>query len=110
MSAPGLPGWIGLARRAGDLVVGTAGVRAALKRDDVAVVVLAGDHSARTEDKVARLARARGVIVIDGPTAGELGRWVGRESVEAVGVVNRQLADGMLAQYSGSTAGGQRGE
>lgn len=88
---------LGLAQRAGALVVGTAGVREALQRGRVQLVVVAADRSRRTEEKVVRLAHGRGVRVAVGPTAIELGRQLGRETVQAVGVTHPQLARGIDA-------------
>ncbi len=87
-------GLLGLGSRSGALVVGTAGVRAALKRDELALVVVASDHSARTGDKVLRLARAKGVGTVIGPAAAQLGRRLGRPAVQTVGVRDEQLAAG----------------
>jgi ribosomal protein L7Ae-like RNA K-turn-binding protein len=83
--------------RAGTVVVGTSGVRVALRQGRVILVVLAGDHARRTEEKVGRLARARGVPVLMGPPARELGRRIGRTAVQAVGVQDRHLAAGIRA-------------
>lgn len=100
---------IGLARRAGRLVIGTNGVRAALQRSEVAAVVVAADRSRRTEAKVQRLAEARGVPVISGPPADTLGRLLGRSTVQVVGVTDEHLASGMLAGEARSPAGGTSG-
>jgi ribosomal protein L7Ae-like RNA K-turn-binding protein len=81
--------------RAGQVVLGTSGVRAGLKLGEVRLVVLASDHSRRTEEKVGRLARARGVPVLLGPEAHELGRRLGRAPLQAVGVRDRHLAAGL---------------
>jgi ribosomal protein L7Ae-like RNA K-turn-binding protein len=89
-------GLLGLGARAGTLVVGTSGVRAALQRDELRLVVVAGDHGARTADKVMRLAAAREVATVVGPPASELGRRVGRGSVQSVGVRDQRLAAGIL--------------
>jgi ribosomal protein L7Ae-like RNA K-turn-binding protein len=88
---------LGLGVRAGTVVVGTSGVREALRQGQVVLVVLAGDHARRTEEKVGRLARARGVPVLMGPPAGELGKRMGRPSVQALGVQDRHLAAGIRA-------------
>jgi ribosomal protein L7Ae-like RNA K-turn-binding protein len=88
---------LGLARRAGALVVGTAGVRVALRRGNLELVVVAGDRSRRTEEKVVRLAHGKAVRVVSGPNAIELGRRLGRETVQAVGVIDPQLAKGIEA-------------
>ncbi len=86
---------VGLGLRARSVVVGTEGVRAALKRGRVFLVVVAEDHSRRTVDKVVRLARGLGVRTVLGPPAAELGRLSGRGSVQAIGVTDPNLADGI---------------
>lgn len=97
MSTGGPLGLLGLGARAGSLVVGVNGVRAALRRGDIALVVAARDCSARTEDKVLRLARGKQVPVLVGPMAEQLGARIGREAVQVVGVRDARLAAGMLA-------------
>lgn len=97
MSSGGPLGLLGLGARAGSLVVGVNGVRAALQRGEVALVVAARDRSPRTEDKVLRLARGKRVPVLMGPTAEQLGARIGREAVQVVGVRDARLAAGMLA-------------
>ena len=59
------------------------------------MVVLAEDRSPRTEEKVDRLARGLEVPVLVGPDAATLGQVLGRTSVQAVGVCDRQLAAGL---------------
>ncbi len=88
-------GLLGLGMRAGSVVVGTGGVRAALQRGELALVMVANDRSSRTEEKVLRLARARGVPLVVGPNADDLGRSVGRGSVQAVSVRDAKLAAGI---------------
>jgi ribosomal protein L7Ae-like RNA K-turn-binding protein len=89
-------GLLGLGARAGGLVVGANGVRAALQRDELALVVVAEDHGPRTEEKVLRLARGRGVKTVVGPGAAELGHRIGRGAIQCVGVRDERLAAGML--------------
>src|SRR2546422_11231833 len=88
---------LGLGLRAGRVVVGVAGVRAKLQRDGLRCVVLAADASARTRDKVERLARARGVPIVRGPGAGRLGAGLGRPPVQAVGGADAGFARGLGA-------------
>lgn len=88
-------GLLGLGARAGTLVVGTGGVRAALQRGELALVIVASDTSPRTEEKVLRLARARGVRTVTGPVATSLGARLGRGAVQAVGVRDARLAAGI---------------
>jgi len=88
---------LGLGLRAGNVVVGVAGVRAGLQRGKLACVVLALDAGQRTIEKVARLAEARHVPVLRGPGATELGAGLGRPPVQAVGVADPALARGLMA-------------
>ena len=88
---------LGLGLRAGNVVIGVAGVRAGLQRGKVYCVVLAADASQRTIDKVARLAEAKQVTVLRGPDANELGAGLGKPPVQAVGVSDSALARGLKA-------------
>jgi ribosomal protein L7Ae-like RNA K-turn-binding protein len=88
---------LGLGVRAGNVVIGVAGVRAGLQRGQVVCVVLAADAGPRTMDKVARLAEARKVPVLRGPAATELGAGLGKPPVQAVGVTDPALARGLMA-------------
>jgi ribosomal protein L7Ae-like RNA K-turn-binding protein len=96
----GVMGLIGLGARAGSIVVGTAVVRAGLKSDKFVAVVVASDLSERTGEKVRRLAHAKEVVVLQGPTAAEIGRELGRQPVQAVGVKDRKLAAGIADRLS----------
>jgi ribosomal protein L7Ae-like RNA K-turn-binding protein len=91
-----LAGLLGLGARGRKLVIGVSGVRARLQHGKVSAVVLASDASPRTREKVERLAVGRGVPVLVGPVAAELGRRLGRAPVQAVGVEDRALARGMM--------------
>ena len=88
---------LGLGLRAGNVVIGVAGVRAGLQRGKISCVVLAADASQRTIEKVARLAEAKRVPVLRGPGADELGAGLGKPPVQAVGVSDPALAKGLLA-------------
>ena len=96
----GLLGLLGLGMRAGSIVVGTSRVRAALRRDQLKLVIVAGDRSSRTEEKVLRLVEARGVPWVEGPSADDLGNAVGRPPVQTIGVRDAQLAAGIKAQVA----------
>jgi ribosomal protein L7Ae-like RNA K-turn-binding protein len=88
---------LGLGLRAGNVVVGVAGVRAALQRGKLACVVLAQDAGQRTIEKVARLADAKSIPVLRGPVAAELGAGLGRPPVQAAGVADQALAKGLMS-------------
>jgi ribosomal protein L7Ae-like RNA K-turn-binding protein len=87
---------LGLGVRARSVVVGVAGVQAQLARNKLVCVVLAADVTRRTLDKVDRPARARGIKVLKGPPAEQLGAALGRPPVQAVGVSDRALARGLV--------------
>jgi ribosomal protein L7Ae-like RNA K-turn-binding protein len=87
---------LGLGVRAGNVVIGVAGVRAGLQRGKISCVVLAADASQRTIEKVARLAEAKQVPVLRGPVADELGAGLGKPPVQAVGVSDPALAKGLM--------------
>jgi len=88
---------LGLGLRAGNVVVGVAGVRAGLQRGKLVCVVLAQDAGERTMEEVTRLAEAKGIPVLRGPVATELGAGLGRPPVQAVGVADQALARGLIA-------------
>ena len=88
---------LGLGLRAGNVVVGVAGVRAGLQRGQVVCVVLAEDAGHRTMEKVGRLAEAKQIPILRGPGAAELGAGLGKPPVQAVGVSDPALARGLMA-------------
>jgi ribosomal protein L7Ae-like RNA K-turn-binding protein len=61
-------------------------------------VVIAADATGRVEDKVVRLARARRVPLVQGPSASQLGATVGKPPVMVVGVEERALAAGIIGR------------
>jgi ribosomal protein L7Ae-like RNA K-turn-binding protein len=93
----GMLGLLGLGARAGNLMVGVDGVRSVIQRGRCKLVILAADAGPRAQEKVARLARARGVPLVQGPEAAVLGRHLGRPPVMAVGVLDPALARGISA-------------
>lgn len=87
---------LGLGMRGGNVIVGVDGLRTALQHDEVICVVLASDTSERAMEKVGRLALGKGLPVLAGPDAATLGDRLGRPPVQAVGVRDRALADGIV--------------
>lgn len=98
---------LGLGARAGSVVKGTGAVRAALQRGTARLVVVARDRSARTVEKVVRLAAAKGVPTVVGPEAIELGRVLGSAALQAAAVCDVNLAAGIEAGRNGE--GSQEG-
>jgi ribosomal protein L7Ae-like RNA K-turn-binding protein len=92
----GLLGLIGLGYRGRRIVVGVDGVRKELQAGKCWCVVLADDASPRAVEKVVRLATAKGVPLLPGPSAAAIGAQLGKPPVMAVGVRDRALAGGMV--------------
>ncbi len=92
-----LLGLIGLGVRGRGAVVGVQQVREAARRGKLQLAIAAPDASRNSLEKVLPLLRARGIIVIAGPSASELGSAVGRETTAVVGIVDRGLAKGIRA-------------
>jgi ribosomal protein L7Ae-like RNA K-turn-binding protein len=90
-------GLVGLGVRSRKAVVGVEMVRAAAKKGTLVLAIVAPDASRHSRDKVLPLLTAKGVQVIEGPSAAALGAAVGRESAAAVGVIDRDLANGISA-------------
>lgn len=86
---------VGLGVRSRGAVVGVEQVREAAKRGKVALVVVASDASQHSLSKVVPLLVARHVRVVHAPSSSDLGRAVGRDQAAAVGIVDRQLAQGI---------------
>ena len=92
----GLLGLIGLGYRGRRVIVGVEGVRKELQAGKCWCVVVADDASPRAIDKVVRLATAKGVPLLPGPSAAAIGAQLGKPPVMAVGVRDRALASGMV--------------
>ena len=88
---------LGLGVRGRGAVVGVAQVREAVRRDQVALAVVARDASRHSLEKVVPLLKARHVRFLEVPSAAELGAAVGRDQTAVVGIVDRQLAAGVRA-------------
>jgi ribosomal protein L7Ae-like RNA K-turn-binding protein len=86
---------VGLGVRSRGAVVGVERVREAAKKGKLALAVVASDASQHSLSKVVPLLVARHVRVVHAPSAADLGRAVGREQTAAVGIVDRQLAQGI---------------
>ena len=90
-------GLLGFGVKAGTVIIGTAGVRGALQKGRVVLVIVPDNPSERTKDKVVRLAEAKGIPVVRAPSAAALGAAVGADEVQAVAVRDRDLANGICA-------------
>lgn len=77
-------------------MVGVDQVKRAVLKGKVKLAVVAPDAAQNSLDKVLPLLAARHVRVIEASSARELGQAVGRATTAAVGVLDVQLAKGML--------------
>src|SRR5438045_2550024 len=88
---------IGLGVRGRGAVVGVERVRDAAKRGKLHLAIAAPDASSNSLEKVVPLLLARGITVIAGPSAAELGTAAGREATAVIGIVDKGLAKGIRA-------------
>ena len=95
---------LGLGVRSRGAVVGVEQVRTAAQRGALVLAVVAPDASRHSLEKVLPLLAARRVPVVQGPSAEELGRAVGKETTAAIGVTDRNLARG-IQEAAGSPSG-----
>jgi ribosomal protein L7Ae-like RNA K-turn-binding protein len=92
----GLMGLVGLGFKGRRVVIGVEAVRKELQAGKCWCVVVADDASPRAVEKVVRLATAKGVPLLPGPSAAAIGAQLGKPPVMAVGVRDRALAGGMV--------------
>jgi ribosomal protein L7Ae-like RNA K-turn-binding protein len=83
---------LGLARRAGAVVVGTQAVRDATRRGRLGVVVIARDAGENARARVLPLVEAAGGAWVECGTAASLGGALGRGRTVVAGVEDRRLA------------------
>ncbi len=93
--------FLGMARRAGNVVVGTDAVRQALRKGDVKLLILASDGSETQKKKLVPLAEARGVRWETLASSQELGAAVGAGSLTAVGVIGNEFAGELKKRLGG---------
>ena len=98
-------GLVGLGAKARRLAIGVDAAREALRRGLAEGLVLAEDAGPRARERLVPLAANRGVTVLRGPTAEELGRVLGRPPVHGVAVLDRQLARGLRAYLEAEDRG-----
>lgn len=96
-----LLGLLGLGLRGRNCVVGVDRVREAAHKGTLRVAVMAADAARNSREKVEGLLAAKGVPVLTVPSAADLGEVAGRETTTIIGVVDAQLAKGILA-FAGS--------
>src|SRR4051812_48732969 len=88
---------VGLGIRGRGAVVGVERVRESAKTGKLAFAIVASDAAQNSLDKLLPLLRARRISFIEVPSAAALGAVAGRDQTVAIGVLDRQLANGIRA-------------
>jgi ribosomal protein L7Ae-like RNA K-turn-binding protein len=88
---------IGFGIRGRGAVVGVQQVREAARRGKLQLASAAPDASINSLNKVLPLLRARGILILEGPGAEELGSIASRDKTTVIGIVDRGLAKGIKA-------------
>lgn len=83
---------LGIARRAGELAVGSEAVRRGIRAGELALVVVARDAGENARGRVVPPAETGGVPVLELGTRSSLGRALGRSATVTVGVSDGGLA------------------
>ena len=101
---------VGLGVRSRGAVVGVEQVREAAKKGKLMLAFVAADAAKNSVDKVVPLLEARRVRIVRAASASDLGHAVGREQTAAVGIVDRQLANGIRELMDSNPDKGQKEE
>jgi ribosomal protein L7Ae-like RNA K-turn-binding protein len=88
---------VGLGIRGRGAVVGVERVRESARTGKLAFAIVAADASQNSLDKLLPLLRARRINFIEVPSAAALGAAAGRTETVAIGVLDRDLANGIRA-------------
>lgn len=100
-SSEQIRGLVGLGRRARGLSVGSRETRDGLRRGQVYLVLLARDGSPRDRQRLERVASEVAVPTREVGTRVELGSWIGRGPVSALGIRDPNLAAAVRAKVDG---------
>lgn len=95
---------LGLARRAGRLVAGTETVMGAVRHGQVALLIVAGDLSVPTRDRLARLAEAHHLPMIVALDRARLGTATGCPGRGVYGITDRNIARTVAASWANASA------
>jgi ribosomal protein L7Ae-like RNA K-turn-binding protein len=86
---------LGLARRAGKLILGADGVETAIRQGKIRAVVVAEDASNATASTVKDLAQKHSVPFLVVYSKDQLGELMGRRELAVMGITDRSFADGI---------------
>ncbi len=86
-------GLLGLAARAGHVVVGTEQVRSLAEKGRIRFVLVASDLTANGRQRIVPMLERRALAYAEHSTRAELGESVGRGPTGAVGLMDARLAE-----------------
>ncbi len=86
---------LGLCRRAGKVISGETAVQNAFLKNEVKLLILAGDASKRSQEKFIQLAQENSVPAFCYSSKNELGFLLGKAPRTAVAIIDEQLARGI---------------
>ncbi len=89
---------LGLARRAGKVALGYTATTLAIKKGLVPLVLMATDTAPHTREKMERLCRKYCVDLYYLADQGELGRALGKNAQNVVGVTSKEMASALKKQ------------
>lgn len=87
-----IAGYLGIAQKAGKIAAGDNMVKEALKKNKVALLVLAEDVSQEVRKELTMLAEMKGIDILEGPNKIDLGLIVGKSRRGALGVLDQGFA------------------
>ncbi len=83
---------LGFAAKAGELVTGSAGVEALIKKKKVFLVICATDLSPKTQKRFAHWCELQQIPFYMYGERAKLGQWIGRPEHGIVGVISKQFS------------------
>lgn len=99
---------LGVALRAGRLVVGTEAVKDRAEAGELAAAVVAEDAGENARDRVCPLLERAGVTVWEVGSRSELGAALGRGPVVVAGLTDRGFADAVAKKAAAAPTSGGR--
>ena len=91
---------LGLAKRAGKVIVGTDAVISKLQVNDLHLIFIAKDSSLATIDKIEKKAFYYNVRIIKSFTSDEISKCIGSNNNKVLGIADKGFADAMLKSHT----------
>jgi ribosomal protein L7Ae-like RNA K-turn-binding protein len=94
-----IAGLLGLARRAGKLILGADGVETAIRQSKIRAVIVAEDASKATASTIMDLAQKHSVPFFMVYSKDQLGELMGRRELAVMGITDPSFADGICKYF-----------